>query len=98
MMKPLIGIALGLLIGVGCRYFQIPLPGPPAILGALLAVAMATGYTLTDRALAGRAGAAAATGPAATGSAAGGGPLDPAAAPREVARGAAATAAPPEPR
>lgn len=57
MVKPAIGIVLGLIIGVGCRYFQIPLPGPPAILGAFLAVAMATGYTLTDRVLARRAAA-----------------------------------------
>lgn len=54
MIKPLIGILLALGIGVGCRLFRIPLPGPPAILGAILAVAMATGYTLTDRFLAGR--------------------------------------------
>jgi XapX domain-containing protein len=58
-LKATIGIVLALLIGVGCRYFEIPLPGPPAILGAILAVAMATGYTLTDRAL--RAAAPAAT-------------------------------------
>ena len=59
MAKPIIGIALGLLIGVGCRSFGIPLPGPPAIFGAILAVAMATGYTATDRFLARRAAAAA---------------------------------------
>jgi XapX domain-containing protein len=52
MVKPIIGILLGLLIGVVCRFFEIPLPGPPAILGAFLAVAMATGYTVTDRMLA----------------------------------------------
>ena len=52
MLKPILGILLGLLIGVVCRFFEIPLPGPPAILGAFLAVAMATGYTATDRVLA----------------------------------------------
>jgi XapX domain-containing protein len=52
--KSCIGIVLGLLIGVGCRWFGIPLPGPPAIFGAVLAVAMATGYTTTDRLLASR--------------------------------------------
>lgn len=55
MVKPIIGIALGLLIGIGCRSFGIPLPGPPAIFGAILAVAMATGYTVTDRLLSKRA-------------------------------------------
>jgi XapX domain-containing protein len=55
MMKIILGVVIGLLIGIGCRFFQIPLPGPPAILGAFLAVAMATGYTVTDRVLAARA-------------------------------------------
>jgi XapX domain-containing protein len=49
--KIIIGIVLGIVIGIGCRYFELPLPGPPAILGAVLAVAMATGYTVTDRLL-----------------------------------------------
>jgi XapX domain-containing protein len=53
--KIVIGISLGICIGIGCRLFDIPLPGPPAILGAVLAVAMATGYTLTDRVLTKRA-------------------------------------------
>jgi XapX domain-containing protein len=46
-----IGIVLGISIGIACRYFELPLPGPPAILGAVLAVAMATGYTVTDHLL-----------------------------------------------
>jgi XapX domain-containing protein len=54
MLKSLVGIFLALCIGVGCRFFGIPLPGPPAILGAILAVAMATGYTLTDKFLSAR--------------------------------------------
>jgi XapX domain-containing protein len=53
--KAICGVVVGVLIGVGCRFFEIPLPGPPAILGAFLAVAMATGYTLTDKVLAARA-------------------------------------------
>jgi XapX domain-containing protein len=47
--KTVCGVVVGVLIGVGCRFFEIPLPGPPAILGAFLAVAMATGYTVTDK-------------------------------------------------
>jgi XapX domain-containing protein len=54
-MKIIAGVVIGLLIGIGCRFFEIPLPGPPAILGAFLAVAMATGYTVTDRVLTARA-------------------------------------------
>jgi XapX domain-containing protein len=47
-MKIAIGLILAVFVGVGCRFFTIPLPGPPAILGAFMAVAMATGYTFTD--------------------------------------------------
>ena len=50
-MKLIVGLILGALIGVGCRVFGIPLPGPNAVLGALLGIAMATGYELTDRVL-----------------------------------------------
>jgi len=49
--KIVCGVIVGALIGVGCRFFEIPLPGPPAILGAFLAVAMATGYTVTNKIL-----------------------------------------------
>jgi XapX domain-containing protein len=57
-MKLIVGLILGACIGVGCRVFAIPLPGPNAILGALLGIAMATGYEMTDRMLSRRAGAA----------------------------------------
>jgi XapX domain-containing protein len=51
MMKIAIGIVVGFLIGVGCRYFDIPVPSPPVLPGALLVVAMTLGYTSTDRIL-----------------------------------------------
>src|SRR5258705_11472109 len=47
-MKILIGLVLAVCVGIGCRWFGIPLPGPPAIMGAAMAVAMATGYTAAD--------------------------------------------------
>ena len=47
-MKLAIGLVLAVCVGIGCRWFGIPLPGPPAIMGAAMAVAMATGYTATD--------------------------------------------------
>ena len=53
--KAVLGVIVGILIGIGCRFFEIPLPGPPAILGAFLAVAMATGYTVTDKVITARA-------------------------------------------
>ena len=48
-MKLAIGLLLGLCIGLGCRWLGIPAPAPPALEGALLVVAMTTGYQLADR-------------------------------------------------
>ena len=48
MFKLTIGLVVAVFIGIGCRWFGIPLPGPPAIMGAAMAVAMASGYTWTD--------------------------------------------------
>jgi XapX domain-containing protein len=53
----IVGLILGALIGIGCRVFAIPVPGPNAVLGALLGIAMATGYEVTDRVLSRRASA-----------------------------------------
>lgn len=47
-MKIAIGLVLAICVGIACRWFGIPLPGPPAIMGAAMAVAMAVGYTATD--------------------------------------------------
>ncbi len=44
MIQTLIGIALGLVIGFVCRYFDLPLPAPPKLVGALLVVAMTLGF------------------------------------------------------
>jgi XapX domain-containing protein len=48
-MKVVIGILLGLGIGAACRWFDIPLPSPPKLIGAILVVAMTVGYIATDR-------------------------------------------------
>ncbi|WP_202843450.1 XapX domain-containing protein [Luteimonas saliphila] len=53
--KLAIGIALGFAIGFGCRWSGIPVPAPPALVGALLVVMMSLGYGLADRHLARRA-------------------------------------------
>jgi len=42
------GIALGFFIGSACRWFDIPLPAPPNMVGALLVLAMTFGFTGTD--------------------------------------------------
>jgi XapX domain-containing protein len=48
-MKSAIGLVLAFAIGFVCRAFAIPSPAPPAILGALLVMAMTVGYTAVDR-------------------------------------------------
>ena len=52
--KTFAGIFLGLLIGSACRWFDIPLPSPPKLLGALLVVAMTVGYMATGKLLSAR--------------------------------------------
>lgn len=54
-MKLLIAVMLGVLIGAGCRYFDLPVPSPPTIVGALLVVAITMGYWGTDQLLSRRA-------------------------------------------
>lgn len=51
MMAALAGIAIGLAIGGGCRWFDVPLPAPPRLVGALLVVAMTLGFLGADLAL-----------------------------------------------
>ena len=48
MLAAISGILLGLGIGAACRWFDIPLPAPPKIIGALLVVAMTLGFIGTD--------------------------------------------------
>lgn len=48
-MKILLGFILAIAIGAGARIAGIPVPAPPAIIGALLVVSMTIGYILTDK-------------------------------------------------
>ena len=41
-----LGLLLSLLIGAGCRWFDIPSPAPPTPIGALLVVAMTAGFVV----------------------------------------------------
>lgn len=52
--KFVIGLLLGFGIGLACRWLGIPSPAPPALVGALLVVAMTSGYLLADHFLARR--------------------------------------------
>jgi XapX domain-containing protein len=47
--KSAAGIALGLLIGAGCRWLDVPVPAPPKFIGAVLVVAMTVGYLGADK-------------------------------------------------
>lgn len=48
MIASLVGLLLGFLIGVGCRWLDLPLPAPPRIVGALLVVFMTLGFLGAD--------------------------------------------------
>jgi XapX domain-containing protein len=48
-MKITLGLLLAFSIGIACRLAAIPLPAPPALIGALLVLAMTLGYVVTDR-------------------------------------------------
>lgn len=56
MLKTVIALILGLLIGVFCRWFDVPVPSPPKLIGALLVMAMTVGYITTDKWLAVKSG------------------------------------------
>ena len=43
-----IGLALGLGIGAGCRWFDIPSPAPPSLTGAFLLVSITLGFIAAD--------------------------------------------------
>jgi len=47
-MSAVFGVTLGFMIGAGCRWFDLPLPAPPRIVGALLVVTMTFGFLVTD--------------------------------------------------
>jgi len=47
-MEAVLGLVLGFGIGAGCRWFDIPLPAPPKLVGALLVVAMTLGFVGAD--------------------------------------------------
>jgi XapX domain-containing protein len=48
-MKIFLGLLLALGIGGLCRLAGVPLPAPPLLIGAMLVVAMSTGYVATDK-------------------------------------------------
>jgi XapX domain-containing protein len=51
MLSAIIGLLLGLIIGAGCRFFDIPSPAPPRLIGACLLLAMTVGFVTADHVL-----------------------------------------------
>lgn len=47
--RVIIGFVLAFCIGALCRVGGVPVPAPPAIIGASLVVAMTVGFILMDR-------------------------------------------------
>jgi XapX domain-containing protein len=47
-MKIAVSIILGLLIGGSCRWFAVPVPAPPTLIGALLVLSITVGYVAVD--------------------------------------------------
>jgi XapX domain-containing protein len=50
-MKVVLGLSVGFLLGFACRFFDIPVPSPPKLLGAFLVVAVTVGYMTADHLL-----------------------------------------------
>ncbi len=50
-MKFALGLLISFAVGVGCRWFDIPVGSPPVVPGALLVLAMTLGYTGMDKLL-----------------------------------------------
>jgi XapX domain-containing protein len=48
MIEILAGLIFAFAVGAICRWFDIPSPAPPKIVGALLVVAMTVGFLATD--------------------------------------------------
>jgi XapX domain-containing protein len=53
-MKFAIGLVISFAVGVGCRYFDIPVGSPSVLPGALIVLAMTAGYSWTNQIMNGR--------------------------------------------
>lgn len=51
MVASIVGLVLGLIVGAGCRFFDIPSPAPPRLIGAGLLLAMTLGFVTADHVL-----------------------------------------------
>ena len=44
MLSAILGLGLAFMIGASCRFFQVPLPAPQKLSGALLVLTMTLGF------------------------------------------------------
>jgi XapX domain-containing protein len=51
MVSAAVGLCVGLLVGAGCRWFDIPSPAPPRLIGAALLLAMTLGFVAANHLL-----------------------------------------------
>ena len=51
MTKYLLGVLIALVIGAACRFFELPVPAPPKLEGAILVLALTCGYLAADVAM-----------------------------------------------
>ena len=51
MVTAIIGLFLGLVIGAGCRFSDIPSPAPPRLIGAGMLLAMTLGFVTGEHVL-----------------------------------------------
>ena len=51
MVSAAVGLCVGLLVGAGCRWFDVPSPAPPRLIGAALLLAMTLGFVAADHLL-----------------------------------------------
>ena len=59
-MKILLAFLIAFAVGAACRWFDVPVPAPPKLLGALLIITTTAGYMMADSYLTNRAGRTAA--------------------------------------
>jgi XapX domain-containing protein len=52
MIKDVLSLLLAFGMGVSCRFFDIPVPAPPRLFGALLIIAITAGYLVMDAGMA----------------------------------------------